>query len=115
MDTEDWNEQQMDEANAHIDADILVEAINKYSLAFDTLAQERHLHGQKEYGVVTFLGNDVVRMMMEELADTSNYCRMQFIKLMMLQHMIENDETLPTQKGTNTGLFKGTGEVGWHS
>lgn len=96
------------------DAEALVRAIEAYSAAFDMLTQERHIAGAKEYGVVSFLGNDVIRMMMEELADTANYCRMQFIKLMLLQQMIEEDDALPKQAGTNTDTFKGAGEVGWH-
>lgn len=104
------------------DKDVLAAAIEEYSASFDKLTQERHIAGAKEYGVVTFLGNDVIRMMMEELADTSNYCRMQFIKLMMLQHMLEQDEMWATghpkegdglEFGTDSGSFKGTGEVGW--
>lgn len=94
--------------------------IAEYSEAFDKLAQERHIAGAKEYGVVTFLGNDVIRMMMEELADTANYCRMQFIKLMMLQHMLEQDPQVPIAVaenelgfGTAESAFKGAGEVGW--
>lgn len=100
-----------------MDKDILREAIEEYSAAFDKLTQERHIAGAKEYGVVSFLGNDVIRMMMEELADTANYCRMQFIKLMMLQRMLEEDPAVTSADGVEFGTadssFKGTGEVGW--
>jgi hypothetical protein len=100
---------------ADTEAEALAAAIEAYSAAFDNLCQERHEAGAKEYGVITFLGNDVVRMMMEELADTANYCRMQFIKLMMLQGMLEVDPRV--QEGTFGGGengFKGVGEVGWN-
>jgi len=97
------------------EAETLVAAIEEYSLAFDKLTQERHIAGAKEYGVVTFLGNDVIRMMMEELADTANYCRMQFIKLMMLQHMLEADERIASgELGKDSNGFKGAGDVGWN-
>lgn len=93
---------------------ILAAAIEEYSASFDKLTQERHIAGAKEYGVVTFLGNDVIRMMMEELADTANYCRMQFIKLMMLQHMLEADKRVTSDElGKGSNGFKGTGETGW--
>lgn len=94
----------------------LTALISDYSEAFDTLCQERHIKGQQEYGHFTFVGNDVVRMMMEELADTANYCRMQFIKLMMLQHALEGGEELKHEgKAVEIGIesFKGTSETGW--
>lgn len=94
--------------------ELLAKSIIEYSAAFDKLTQERHEAGAKEYGVVTFLGNDVMRMMMEELADTANYCRMQFIKLMMLQHILEEDPRVVDTLGEGANGFKGTGETGWH-
>jgi hypothetical protein len=97
----------------------IADVVNSFSEAFDKLCQERHEAGQAEYGQFTFVGNDLIRMMAEELADTSNYCRMQFIKLMMLQHALEEDPKLQAlAEGEETitigvGSFKGTKEVGW--
>ena len=97
----------------------MLRAIQEYSEAFDKLCQERHDAGAAEYGQFTFLENDVVRMMMEELADTANYCRMQFIKLMMMQHILEEDlaqKGIGNDEGEITlGIkaFKGVGETGW--
>lgn len=96
----------------------ITQAIAEYSTAFDILCQERHEAGAREYGAFTFVGNDVIRMMMEELADTSNYCRMQFIKLMMLQHILEaqREGLGDVTEGNITiglGSFKGVGETGW--
>jgi hypothetical protein len=97
--------------------DSLADVIEVYSASFDKLCQERHEGGLAEYGAFTFMGNDVVRMMMEELADTANYCRMQFIKLMMLQHALEEQtESLGDEEQNITiGLesFRGTKDVGW--
>ena len=90
----------------------LKDLISDWSETFDQLCQERHLAGAKEYGVFTFLGNDIVRMMMEELADTANYCRMQFIKLMMLQAQLEGDPRV-MKSDMGAQAFKGVGEVGW--
>jgi hypothetical protein len=86
--------------------------MSQWSEAFDQLCQERHEAGAAEYGHFTFLGNDVLRMMMEELADTANYCRMQFIKLMMLGAMLEGDERF-RQSDMGAQAFKGVGETGW--
>lgn len=97
----------------------IAEIFNELSDRFDKLCQERHAAGQQEYGRFTFLGNDVVRMLAEELADTSNYCRMQFIKIMLLQQMLEADleeKNLANDEGEITlgvKAFKGVGEVGW--
>jgi len=96
--------------------------LNEYAAKFDTLCQERHNAGAAEYGHFTFLENDVLRMMMEELADTSNYCRMQAIKLLMLQEVLEEQlgEKLTGQVSKDGDIqfgaqaFKGTKDVGWN-
>lgn len=96
---------------------ILATLLQAKSDQFDKLCAERHEAGAAEYGALTFLGNDVVRMMAEELADTANYCRMQFIKLMVLQDMLEAEfEGKADGEGNITiGVqsFKGTGDKGW--
>lgn len=86
---------------------------------FDELCRQRHEKGMLEYGQFTFLENDVVRMMLEELADTTNYCRMQGIKLLLLQTILEEELEQKLGKGEQKdsitiGIksFKGTGE-GW--
>lgn len=80
---------------------------------FDQLCQDRHTTGAAEYGAFTFLSNDVTRMLAEELADTANYCRYQFIKIMMLQDILVQEAG---QAATDMGMgtFNGAGEVGWH-
>jgi hypothetical protein len=102
-----------EEAQAAAAAQLSV--FQEYSDAFDTLTQERHLAGQKEYGTLTFLENDVIRMMAEELADTANYCRYQFIKLMMLQAILEEElEGRPIDDmAAKFNEWKGVGDVGW--
>ena len=89
--------------------------MQEYSEAFDTLCQNRWADGQEEYGHFTFLGNDVIRMMIEELADTANYARMQTMKLLALNDAlaaeIKGSKTEEAQHlGTNS--FKGT-NPGW--
>lgn len=96
--------------------------LDKMAAQFDNLCVERHEVGVKEYGVFTFLENDVIRMMLEELADTANYCRMQAVKLLILQEQLEEllgdkAEKINSEDGELTmGMqaFKGTGEVGWN-
>lgn len=90
----------------------LVDLIKQASDQFDTLCQERHKAGQAEYGSFTFLENDVVNMMLEELADTANYCRYQFIKLAILQNLVA-DELGDDADDIGMGSFKGVGDVGW--
>lgn len=110
-----------DQGNPYVeDARVLADEINRYSALFDELCIERHEAGKAEYGPFTFLGNDVTRMMMEELADTANYCRMQFVKLMMLQEALEVQvaESGLIKEGEQEitiGIqaFKGTKDIGW--
>jgi hypothetical protein len=59
-------------------------------------------------------------MMLEELADTANYCRMQAVKLMMLQDTLEEQIAggvyEPDRADIEIGFaaFKGTKDVGWN-
>lgn len=94
----------------------LQDYLNDKAKAFDKLCVERHEEGATRYGSTTFLENDVVRMMLEELADTTNYCRMQAIKLMVLQDRLEAQlEEQSMVEGDQLGFksFKGTKDVGW--
>jgi hypothetical protein len=87
-------------------------------MTFAQLVEKRREEGAKEYGSITFLGNDVIRMMIEELADTVNYCTMQAVKLMLLQDFLGeevshfgNDGEI--NLGMGVGAFKGTAPQGW--
>jgi hypothetical protein len=97
----------------------LIEFIHQCSKEFDTLCQKRHEKGQEEYGQFTFLANDVIRMMAEELADVSNYARYHFVKLMFMQQILE-DKLQETGQVSDSGditigvqAFRGTGDIGW--
>jgi hypothetical protein len=97
--------------------DEIQDYLNSKAVAFDKLCVDRHEDGAARYGATTFLENDVVRMMLEELADTANYCRMQAIKLLVLQDRLEAQlEEQNMVEGDNLGFkqFKGTKNVGWH-
>lgn len=97
----------------------LEDYLNEKVDAFDRLCDERHQEGQNEYGALSFLGNDVLRMMLEELADTVNYCRMQAIKLLILQEQLESQmsEGMGFKHGEDLQIgfesFKGTKDAGW--
>lgn len=116
-------EQQTDrefEREAESEAIEFVNKLNELSQTFEDLCHERHVEGQEKYGKFTFLGNDVVRMMLEELADTANYCRYQAIKLLLIQEGLEKmlSETGLVEDGDEEitiGIqsFKGTKDVGW--
>lgn len=105
--------------DASTEVDPLIEKFQQFSNDFDLLCRERHAEGAKEYGAFTFVENDVVRMMAEELADTANYCRMQFIKLLFLQEMLEEKLHAEGITGASDEItiginsFKGTKDVGW--
>jgi len=98
----------------------LAQMVNQFAATFHELCRERHEHGQSEYGELTFLGNDVTRMLIEELADTVNYCTMQAVKLMMLESRFEAEVLPRLEEGklatSELGFqaFKGTKDVGWN-
>lgn len=81
---------------------------------FLNLVQQRHETGQVEYGEFTFLENDMIRMMLEELADVVNYARMHAVKLLMYAKSLEDE--LEKSDTPNIGFqsFKGTKDVGWN-
>lgn len=85
----------------------MVEEVNQLSALFDEMCQQRHDEGKVEYGALTWLENDVVRMMLEEMIDIANYCRFQFIKLLLMKG--ELDSQVPE---LGAGAFIGTGS-GW--
>lgn len=116
-DTEEEDDFEVTENN---DSAGFVELANELGMEFERLCVERHEKGQLEYGKFTFLENDVVRMMVEELADTVNYCRYQAVKLMLLQTALEEqlvDSPLLKEGDDSITIgvkaFKGVGEVGW--
>lgn len=96
-----------------------VASIEQAEGMFDRMCAERMEKGRTDYGALAFLGNDVVRMLMEELVDIANYSRMQFVKLAILQGQFEDllveKGVTPTEAG-DIGIgfnsFKGVGE-GW--
>ena len=82
---------------------------------FAELRRQRHLTGQTEYGEFTFLENDMIRMMLEELADAMNYMEMHAVKLMMLHEQMEQTTFAEHPTGVEIVFqsFKGTKDVGW--
>lgn len=97
--------------------EILEAAIRKASETFTRLRAIRHETGEEKYGRFTFVQNDVVRMMLEELADLCNYAEYQAAKLLCLQVALEEDPELNalTRDGSisiGVQAFKGTKE-GW--
>lgn len=101
-----------------VEAYQLTEIVNELGEEFDALCQERHNIGADKYGPLTWMENDVVRMMIEELADTANYCRYQSVKLMLLQKQLEiqlaGEFTPDADDNISIGVkaFRGTKE-GW--
>lgn len=117
INTDDPNDEPTQE---EIDAHDFLEAVKEFSSTFDELCQARHNEGEEKYGSLTWLGNDVVRMMLEELADTVNYCRYQAIKLLLLQSHLEveladtfGDGDSIDEITIGVRAFKGTKDVGW--
>jgi hypothetical protein len=85
--------------------------INELAEMFDGLCVHRHERGSEEYGPIAFLDNDVVRMMVEELADLANYARMEAVKLMMMERRVQEAGIDPSDQ-IGAQAFRGVGE-GW--
>jgi hypothetical protein len=62
-----------------------LDRLNELSREFDVACKERLVAGAAEYGEFAFLGNDVLRMLYEELFDLANYAKMKFMKLRLLE------------------------------
>lgn len=86
--------------------EVTSEDVKRLGTAFETLCTIRDIRGAEEYGETSFAQNDVIRMMAEELADTANYCRYQFIKLMKLQEQL-------SEMGLDMNDFQGTKKEDW--
>lgn len=65
--------------------------IQRASELFDQMALERHMQGAEEYGATKFLTNDVMIMLAEELLDAANYIRYQFIKIVLLNELLQQE------------------------
>jgi hypothetical protein len=82
-----------------------------YATWFDDLCAHRAEVGAREYGPMAFMTNDIMRMMIEELADTANYCKLQAVKLLAINNALV--DSLGTDSELKDQEFKGTGE-GWN-
>jgi hypothetical protein len=71
----------------------LSEALEAASLEFDKMCRERWEMGAQQYGATSFLNPDVdtLQMALEEITDLSNYARMTFMKLRMIQSVLANE------------------------
>jgi hypothetical protein len=102
-----------------IDRYELESILNDAAAQFDQLCVDRHEVDMRENGALAFLSEDVVKSMLEELADTTNFCRQQGIKLMILQSRLEQQlgaEHVATESGEielGFQAFKGTKDTGW--
>lgn len=99
-----------DEDKAKLQAELKVSAedVNEASKMFDEMCQERLAIGAEEYGPMAFLDNDVLNMLVEELLDMANYARMQVMKILLINKLL-ND-----QVEEKKGEFKKVGET-WNS
>ena len=74
-----------------MDLEGLTRLVAEGSELFDEMCQSRHDRGQQEYGTFTFLDRNVTEMAMEELADADNYLRYLFIKLHILNVVLDKE------------------------
>lgn len=88
------------------------DSIEAASKVFDELCQIRQNMVAVEEGVFSFLTSDVITQTLESLADTAIMCRKQFIKLLIYQHLLEEEmaTTANNNVAMGAGAFKRAGE-----
>lgn len=79
--------------------------LNGLADEFREFCQARHDVGAKEYGPTKFLSNNMFRMIAEEMADISNYCMYEYIKLRLMEGTLDESSTYPT-----THIDRGEGD-----
>lgn len=63
-------------------------------MEFEILCAKRARVGAEEYGQFKYLGNDMYKMIIEELADMANYIRFLYVKIRLHQaNLIDLKET----------------------
>jgi hypothetical protein len=73
--------------------DVPVEVMQELSDEFNSLIFSRHVEGAEQYGEFQFLKNDMVRFIAEELADIANYCRYTYMKLRLMEKVLNASGT----------------------
>lgn len=78
--------------------------IAELSAEFDEFTQERHKEGASVYGPIKFLQPDtnLPRMLLEELADMSNYARYMYIRIRMWEEVFAHEGSTD-QPDSNAG------------
>lgn len=85
------------------------EQLEQHNKEFFDLCQARHEGGEKTYGPLGFLKNDMFQFIYEELADASNYLRYLFIRLRLIEEGL-NESGIDMSDGA-TGEVRETDEL----
>lgn len=86
--------------------------IARANTLFEEMCRQRHETGELDYGHNTFIANDTLQMLLEELVDTSNTARYTFVRLLILNERLVNEMEGQGVEVLGAQAFKGTGE-GW--
>lgn len=70
-----------------------LQTLNEFAQAFEVVRDGIRVEDGSKQLAFAFLENDVITDMCETLARLANYCQDQFIKLMILQRVLEEELT----------------------
>jgi hypothetical protein len=68
----------------------LAQLINAANNEYDERTQERHDEGADKYGPLKFLTVNTLEEAMQEVLDLGNYARYTYIRLWLLNHMLDD-------------------------
>ena len=77
------------------------------------MCQERHDLGQEKYGAGKFLGVNTLEEAMFEVIDLANYARYTFIRLMLMNHALDEKFGEDTIRELGPAAFKTVGQGEW--
>lgn len=83
-----------------VDKQLLGECIEQFAVEFDNMCANRMQMGAKKYGPGKFLTVDTMEEALFELADLSNYAKMTFIRVKLLQAQLQGMIDLGSQDFT---------------
>lgn len=91
-----------------------IDSLNLYSEAFDKLCEIRYDREAEKDGPFQFLADNVISVLADALADVANNSRREFIKLMLLQDIlddrIESYQASQTKMGNEAFTQAGGGD-----
>jgi hypothetical protein len=88
------------EGDHSVDKRQLADHVERFGIEFDDACSDRMAYGKEKYGPGKFLVADTLQEAMFELMDLANYAKLTFIRIRLLQVLLENKYNLSNQDFT---------------